>query len=60
MEERVPNGTMVKGMHDNKTYKIVGAIETDNRWFYGVHLYRFEEKLDIGFGLYRREFKVIE
>lgn len=59
-EERVPNGTMVKDIYDNTIYKIVDAIETNNQWGYGVYLYRFEGKLDTGFGLYRRRFEVLK
>ena len=59
MEERIPNGTMVKTIYDNNIYKIVDAIETDNQWFHGVLLYRLEGKLHTGFSLYRKEFEVM-
>jgi len=60
MEERVPNGTKVKELETNTIYTIVDAIETDNKWLQGVYLYRFEGKLDTGFGLYRHEFEIVK
>jgi len=59
VEELVPNGMLVKSLSDNMIYKIVDAIKTDNQFGYGMYLYRFENKLDTGFGLYRHEFEVL-
>jgi hypothetical protein len=58
-EERLPNGTKVKEISTNEVFTIVDAIETNNQFGYGVYLYRFEGKLDTGFGLYRKEIGVI-
>jgi hypothetical protein len=60
MEERVQNKTRIRNLWTNEIYKIVDAIETNNQWGYGVYLYRFEERLATGFGLYRNEFEVLE
>lgn len=59
-EARVPNGTFVREIETGNIYKIVDSIETDNRWGYGVYLYRFEDKLDTGFGLYRHHFDIMK
>jgi hypothetical protein len=58
MEKRIPNGTEVREIGAHRVLKIVDAIKTDNRFGYGVYLYRFEGMTNTGFGLYRSEIMV--
>jgi hypothetical protein len=59
-EERVPNGTFIREHDTKRIYKIVDAIETNNQFGYGVYLYRLEGTTHTGFGLYRKEFDIMQ
>ena len=57
-EERIPNKTKVIEKRTGKKYTIIDAIETNNRFGYGVYLYQLKEKRT-GFGLYESEFNIL-
>ena len=57
-EQRIPNKTKIIEKQTGKKYTIIDAIETNNRFDYGVYLYQLKEA-NTGFGLYEKEFKIV-
>lgn len=58
-EERISNGTIVIEKETGKEHRIIDAIETNNKFGYGVYLYCFDDT-KTGFGLYESKFTVLE
>lgn len=59
VEKRLPEGTKIRSKEDGETYTICGSTETNNQFGYGIYFYRVKERLDTGFGLYKKWFDVI-
>ncbi len=60
IEEQVADGTRIREIETGKEYIIRTSIKTDNRWNLGVYLYQFDTPSRPNFGLYRKEFIIID
>lgn len=59
IECQVPNGTKIVQKETGEIYTIKNAIKTDNQWKIGVYLYQFNTPQRPNFGLYRKEFDIL-
>lgn len=57
MEERIPNGTIIKDIRSTIEYTIVSSICLEDD--IGHYLYQFGDQKSKGFGLYRWEFDIV-
>lgn len=58
-EECIPNGTKIKEIGTGKIYIIHNSIKTNDLWKLGIYLYQFDIPTRPNFGLYRKEFIII-
>ena len=60
IEEQIADGTKIKEIETGKEYIIRTSIKTDNKWDLGIYLYQFDTPSKPCFGLYRKEFIIVE